>query len=112
MNADNLVPAPAARTNFRRDRYRDVPSASGCYVLASFAGFILYVGLASSLRRRFEEHLDNPDKVGVTKHGAAYWFYWLQAKRLEPLERGWMNQYQVIHAALPILNRANSPLSL
>ena len=63
MNVEALVPKPSAWEPFRRDRVGYVPMVSGCYVLTTQTGHILYVGLTSNLRGRMEQHLDTPEKV-------------------------------------------------
>lgn len=112
MKVATLNPQPESREPFRRDRQKFVPSKSGCYVLAAFEGEILYVGLASNLRQRVGQHLDNPAKVEPGPHGRAVWFHWLEFDHLERLERTWMNQHLVSEGRLPVLNGAYSPVGL
>jgi hypothetical protein len=77
--------------------------------LATFAGDILYIGMASDLRQRMGEHLDTPEKVVPTKNGRATRFYWLECKDLNKVERTWMNMHTLQHGVLPVLNKAYSP---
>lgn len=111
MNAADLVPAPEDTELFSRDRDRHIPRGSGCYVLTTSTGHILYIGLASSLSARFNQHLDNPDKTSPTLEGRASHFHWRQADEINALERGWLNSHRVVHARLPLLNRYDSPVS-
>lgn len=85
---------------------------AGCYVLTSFEDDILYIGLSDNLHNRFQQHLDNPEKTGMTKNGKAVWFYFLEYEviNLEKLERSWLHQYECIHGNLPVLNKFNSPV--
>ena len=62
MNVGNLVPAPQFSELFARRSYKFVPDAEGCYTLTTFDGTVLYVGLAKNLRRRFFQHLEDPEK--------------------------------------------------
>ena len=74
---------------------------------------ILYIGLTRCLRRRFEEHLDNPVKRAITAEGRATVFHWREYDDLEPLERSWMNSFMARNGKLPALNRggyASGPL--
>lgn len=112
MKTSALKPEVKCRVLFRRASCSSVPKESGCYVLATFDDEVLYVGLATSLFNRFEQHLDNQGKTTPTKWGRAFWFYFLQysARNLNSLERGWLNQYQVEHGHLPTLNKVDSPV--
>jgi len=109
MNIDRLVPRPQSVEAFRRNRERFIPSKSGCYVLTTFDGTVLYVGLTGNLRRRFGEHLDNPKRTSLTKLGAAILFHWLETDDLQKVERTWLNIHLQNEGALPTMNGAYSP---
>ena len=109
MRIDKLHPAPANHEAFRRNRRRFIPDSAGCYVLTTFSREILYVGLAANLRRRFDQHLDNPNKTAMTPLGRAILFWWLETFDTNKVERTWMNIHMIHEASLPILNRVYSP---
>jgi hypothetical protein len=111
MNVDLLVPKVLAREPFRRDCYRFVPAKPGCYVLTTFGGDVLYIGLTKNLRRRLEEHLDNSQKTLATGVGRAVFFNWRETPDLQKVERTWMNIHEIAEARLPILNSVFSPVS-
>ena len=90
---------------------RFIPTEKGCYVLTTVMGQIIYVGLTSNLQARFQQHLDTPEKVLPTTRGKAVFFHWLLSETLETTERGWLNAHVVAEGALPILNKAGSPVS-
>ena len=110
MKVDALRPMPSHHEPFRRDCLRFVPAASGCYVLTTMDGVILYVGLTVNLRARMEQHLDTPAKRAVTPLGLARCFHWLETNNLQPVERGWLNSHQALEGVWPILNKMASPL--
>lgn len=110
MIVAQLRPAPLKCAPFRRDARHLVPQSPGNYVLATFEQRVLYVGLASSLRSRLEQHLDDPKKVGASALGRAFFFHWLESSEIELVERTWMNMHFVEHACLPPMNRAFSPV--
>lgn len=109
MKVDALKPVPKNHEAFRKNRERFIPQGSGCYVLTTFSRDVLYVGLASSLRRRFGQHLENPEKNVITPVGRAILFWWLESNEINKLERTWMNIHMLAEASLPILNKAYSP---
>lgn len=111
MNIGELIPSPTKREGFRRNRLRFIPECGGCYVLTSFDGNVLYVGLTKNLKRRMGQHLDNPEKLSATSNGRAVWFSWLECNDLSKVERTWMNIYSQHHGTLPILNKIYSALS-
>jgi hypothetical protein len=111
MNLSELIPQPTHREPFRRNRERFVPETSGCYVLTSFLGEVLYVGLADNLRRRMNDHLDDPTKTGETRLGRAILFHWIESADTNKIERTWMNSHVVDEGTLPVLNKVYSPTS-
>ncbi len=111
MNVTHLVPMPVFSEPFRRDRQRHIPQISGCYALTTVAGHILYLGLATTLGQRFEQHLDTPSKVAPTVEGRAVLFHWLATEERDATERGWLNAHRVVESRLPLLNKLDSPVS-
>jgi len=104
-----LQPRADRREAFRRHRQKSIPDGPGCYVLTSFTGVVLYIGLATDLRRRFGQHLDSPQKRAPTVHGLAVLFYWREALEINKLERTWLNIHELAEGRLPVLNAVHSP---
>ena len=113
MNVKELIPLPNKRIRFDISSFKSVPKDSGCYILTTFTENILYVGLAINLYSRFIQHLNNPEKTNPTIEGKAVWFYYQFYNKfnLPQLERTWLNQFEVRHCRLPILNKTSSPIS-
>src|SRR6266550_3979589 len=113
MKVGELVPAVAKRVPFSLRYQKRVPNESGCYVLATFDGDVLYAGLSDKLRRRFGQHREVKEKRAATSLGKAFWFYYLETPERERkrLERSWQNQYCTAHGKLPVLNKVASPVS-
>ncbi|WP_078671173.1 GIY-YIG nuclease family protein [Chitinophaga eiseniae] len=113
MKIDKLSPKPNSKVHFKLASYKSVPKEKGCYVMTTFDDDILYIGLSENLNSRFQQHLDNPQKINPTPDGKAVWFYFTiyNPKNLAKLERTWLNQYLSSHGRLPILNKINSPIS-
>ncbi len=82
------------------------------YLITTFDDEILYIGLTDNLQRRFGEHSGNKEKNNSTKQGRAFWFYYMMCaeKELCKIERTWLNQYEIIHGNLPVLNKVSSPI--
>jgi hypothetical protein len=112
MNVSELTPAVLTRVAFNLREQKFVPNEAGCYVLATFEGTILYVGLTVSLNDRFRAHRNDDEKCRPTDLGRAFWFYYipLPERELARVERSWQNQHMVCDAALPPLNRVASPI--
>jgi excinuclease UvrABC nuclease subunit len=113
MKIEELIPQPKDKVPFKLSSYKSVPKVMGCYVLTTFDNDIIYIGLSENLNGRFQQHLDNPEKISPTKDGKAIWFYFAtyDPKNLPHLERTWINQFVALHGRLPILNKVNSPIS-
>ena len=113
MKIEKLIPLPKDKVRFKLSSFKSVPKEAGCYVLATFENDILYIGLSNNLFTRFQQHLDNPEKINPTKEGKAIWFYFTiyDSKNLPKLERTWINQFDAIHGRHSILNKINSPVS-
>jgi len=112
MKIEQLLPKPDTKVKFSLSDFKLVPSKSGCYVLTTFEGDILYVGMSVNLYDRFQQHLDSKEKTSPTTQGRACWFYFLQYddKNLPYLERTWLNQVEIAQGAYPILNKCASPV--
>src|SRR5436305_1261255 len=91
MNIKLLVPQPSNCEPFKRNRERFVPERPGCYVLTNFLRAVLYIGLTLNLRRRMNEHLDDPRKIVETNFGRVILFHWIESQDLNKIERTWMN---------------------
>jgi len=113
MNVSELVPTPQKRVEFHMRGRKQVPATSGCYVLSTFNGTILYVGLAKSLNSRFFQHRESKGKRDETEIGRATWFYFIESveAELNRIERSWQQQHVAMHGCLPILNKVESPMS-
>jgi hypothetical protein len=109
MNINALVPRPSHCEPFNRAKERFVPEMSGCYVLTTFEGVVLYVGLTENLRTRMSQHLDSPQKTGLTKFGRAVLFHWIETPDTYKIERTWLNTHSYTEGSLPVLNGMNSP---
>lgn len=110
MQIGVLQPEPNSRLAFQQSQFHRVPRESGCYVLATFDDHILYLGKTNNLKRRFNEHLQNPDKLVKTERGIAFWFYYLQSENPDCLERTWLNHYRSLEGGLPVFNKIDSPI--
>ena len=111
MKRAALTPLPTDSEPFRRSRERFIPSVAGCYILTTFEEDILYIGLTGNLRRRINEHLDNPEKTKLTQQGRAVMVYWTVSEEINKIERTWMNIYLLSEGVLPKLNHMYSPTS-
>jgi hypothetical protein len=111
MNVSALDPFPSMSEPFHRSKLRFLPDGSGCYVLTTFDGTVLYVGLAENVRRRVNQHLDSPEKTSVNPEGRAVLVHWYETTERNKVERTWMNIHNLIEGRLPVLNRAYSPTS-
>lgn len=112
MTIDKLVPLPTERATFKHSSLRFVPKVAGCYVLTTFDNVVLYIGQAASIRRRMNDHLNDPRKTELTPHGRAFFFYWLEYNDVGKLERTWLNIHGEYEPRYPILNSVNSPVSV
>ena len=114
MKVGLLSPATSAFDAFRRSRERFFPEGPGCYGLTTFDGDVLYIGLATNLKRRLLQHLDNPQKTELTPKGRAVLVHWRPDHNLflEKLERTWLLIHEQHEGKLPMLNRMHSPVSV
>ena len=56
MNVTELSPRPVHRTLFKLSSFRTVPKTAGCYILTTFDGAILYIGLSVNLNSKRKIH--------------------------------------------------------
>ena len=71
MKVEQLIPKVKERVQFSLKSWKFVPKVTGCYVLTTFDGEVLYVGLTDNLYRRFFEHRDTKEKRNATKGASA-----------------------------------------
>lgn len=109
MNVDKLIPATSQWEPFTLSKSKFIPNVAGCYVLTSFEEIVLYVGLATDLRRRFIQHLGNPEKKGVSGGGRATKFHWVETSDINRVERTWLNIHVHHEGRYPTLNKVYSP---
>jgi excinuclease UvrABC nuclease subunit len=112
MKVNNLIPNVSNRVQFTLKYRKFVPKESGCYVLTTFEGVVLYVGLSDNLNRRFSNHREVKEKCKPTSQGMAFWFYYLLSpmKEINRIERSWLNQHTSLQGTFPILNKISSPV--
>lgn len=106
-----LNPQPEDRVRFSYSGLRGAPRESGCYALAVFDGEILYIGQATSIRKRMERHLSEGVKTRLTRWGVAFWLYYklFPDQDLNNLENGWINEYKIREGRLPFFNKVSPP---
>lgn len=112
MKVLELNPKPKTKIEFHFNKLKFIPETLGCYVITNFLDDILYIGLTNNLKVRYKQHLDTPKKVALTELGVAYYFYYAilnDENKLNKLERGWINYFELIEGRLPILNSVHSP---
>jgi excinuclease UvrABC nuclease subunit len=112
MNVFELQPPPIKNILFQRDQYLLAPELSGCYILANTDNNILYIGQAVKINQRFQQHLDNPEKIRPTQEGIAwrFWFLEYDSKKLSFLENSWLQEFQRKEGRLPVLNKVQAPI--
>jgi predicted GIY-YIG superfamily endonuclease len=112
MKINQLIPQPFCCGMFRRSQTRFVPDTPGCYVLTTISRIVLYIGLTDNLRRRMNEHLDDPKKSVAMELGRAVLFFWLETQETHKVERTWMNTHIQHEGSLPLLNKVYSPTTV
>ena len=112
MLISDLSPKTDARVKFHYSALDEAPAESGCYVITTFSGTILYIGQSVNIRNRMEQHLDGRDKEKETPQGVAYFVHYKlwEKTKLNDLERGWANSYQLKAGELPYFNKVNPPV--
>lgn len=111
MNFKTLRPEIEFTTEFDYSKVKRISTLSGCYVLSNFDNEILYIGKAINLQQRFKQHLEDAEKTCQTELGKVYWFSFkkcVDEYEISRLERGWLNNYELEEAGLPLLNKIHA----
>lgn len=111
MIVTELIPKIEITVEFNFSNQKKIPTEFGCYVISNFNNEIMYIGKATSLKNRFTNHLDTPEKNINTKMGKAYWFSYKICKNefeISRLERGWLNEYELKIGELPLFNKIHA----
>ena len=112
MFVSELHPPPKGKVRFAYPGLRKLPDTAGCYALANVDDIILYIGQSKDIARRVVGHFDDREKRATTPHGIAFWCYYLPISepKLNALERGWLNSYQLTEGKLPYFNKVGAPV--
>lgn len=107
MKVSALSPPVQESENFSYECVAFVPQSAGCYVLANASGDILYLGKATDLRGRMDNHLGDDEKRRATPFGVASVFHYAlcEESQITPLENGWLNQFELAEGVLPFFNK-------
>lgn len=112
MKVELLVPPPGSANAFDYSTLRSIPNSPGCYALINAGRDIIYIGQATSLRHRLQQHLDTGRHHRITVFGRATMVCVLPIERVSQLnahERGWLNQCELTDGSLPPLNKVHAP---
>lgn len=112
MNIGKLVPPAEGHAAFELSSIKRIEDAAGCYVLTNASGAILYIGQAVSLPKRLVQHFDGEKRTMLTTEGRVSQVWWRceDARRLNALERGWLEYVRLRDGVLPPMNRASAPV--
>jgi len=111
-----MLVSKVGKLNKARFDYSDlnkIPDKSGCYVLTTFDGVILYIGQSGNIAKRVEQHLDSGEKREVTPLGVAFWVYYELCSKvdMDALENGWIHSYILNNKGnLPYFNKILPPV--
>lgn len=86
--------------------------ASGCYVICTFDGTILYIGQSRNINQRVRQHLDDESKSARTPWGVAQWLHYRLCPEadLDQLESAWVTQFKMKNRGnLPHFNKLHPP---
>jgi len=114
MNVRKLRPRPVDRVVFSYGGLLGLKPGSGCYVLTSSAGKVRYIGQATDVRRRLEQHLADEEKGRAQRQGKLTWAYVekCEVEELSEMETAWVRQHQLAEGGLlPPLNKIEPPSS-
>jgi excinuclease UvrABC nuclease subunit len=112
MKVSALVPGVTGKVRFSLADKKRVPDRAGCYALITADNDVLYVGQATSLCGRLDNHTDDVGKRELVSGMRAAFFAYVECSETEVsrVERGWMNQHLTLHGELPPLNKVYSPV--
>jgi len=101
------------RALFDYSELNKIPDKSGCYVLTTSCGFILYIGQSVNIAKRIEQHLDGGEKSKQTRWGVASWVYYEPCPEvnMNSLESNWINSYRLNNEGdFPYFNKILPPV--
>lgn len=112
MRVQELQPQPESRRRFAYPELTELPATAGCYILATVDDYIVYIGQSDNIATRVAGHFNNPEKRAATSRGVAFWCYYgcTEKLKLNAMERGWLNQYEITEGKLPHFNKQRAPV--
>ncbi len=113
MKIEQLVKKELPKVQFNGKFLNHLTSNPGCYILTNVLGDILYIGQALNVRVRVSAHINSTSKTDVTGEGAAWWVYVQEVEskdKLNSVERGLLNLFELMEGRLPVLNKVRGPI--
>jgi predicted GIY-YIG superfamily endonuclease len=112
MRVAELTPPVQFDASFDLYALNRMADCSGCYCLTNASGDILYAGQAASVKRRVVEHFNGPKKQALTVFGRISRVWWRpeSLRKLNALERGWLESIRLQDGELPPLNQSSAPI--
>ena len=110
MKVTELRTKPSGMVAFILRSQKRVPEKEGCYILASPADDILYIGQTVNLRRRMGDHRKDRKKTDPGNGIYPRKFFWLESVTSEKLENEWITNYRAIEGKLPPLNKVQAAM--
>lgn len=88
---------PEIKIRFSYSEKDIAPEQSGCYVITTPNGTILYIGRTDNIRSRMKQHLDDKEKTKLTPLGKPDCFYYklCSARDLKSLEYAWVHEHKL-----------------
>jgi predicted GIY-YIG superfamily endonuclease len=108
----DITPPVEHHTAFELYALNRIVDCTGCYCLTNAGGDVLYVGQAVSVRQRLVQHFNSEKRTALTIYGRASRAWWRTElpRKLDALERGWLETIRLYDGVLPPLNRVSAPI--
>lgn len=113
MKVSELSPKAESKLEFHLQKIKFFPTNGGCYVLTNFFQDVMYIGQSHNILTRIKQHLDNIKKTSLTELGVVYYVYYRiidDVNKLNKLERGWLNHFELVEGNIPLLNSVRAPI--
>ena len=104
MNVRELIPSVTHVAKLRLSEVDRAHDGSGSYVISTFSGDILFIGIGGNIRDCFAKSMSALKKPAFSSHRQPVFFHWRLATNPAALTEIWLKRHRLSEGCVPLLN--------
>ena len=103
MNVKDLIPSVTHVAKLRLSEVDRAHDGSGGYVISTFSGDILFIGIGANIRECFGRTMSTLKKPAFSSHRQPVFFHWRLATNPAALTEIWLKRHRAAEGCVPLL---------